>query len=285
MEQRSIFEQLEMDGSLPKLPAALTRLFSLLATPVSRNNDSMVAEVEKVDCIREIFRENPTVALLSYIAGREQFQGLRELMDSKNISALLIAIIVKRLLPQQSGRAREFDREKYWQHSLATAVAARLIAEKTRIADRDAVFAYGLIHDIGVTVMDYCLPEILDKICRAKKQGIPQINAEKDLMNGLSHEEIGGWLCEKWRLPLDVHSVVKYHHRPLAATSFVDETKMMYLADMISAAHYGESIGIKLAAKTEEVVRGHLGITQTGLAAIQKVLPEEVTAVSRLLSL
>ena len=60
---------------------------------------------------------------------------------------------------------------------------------------------------------------------------------------------------------------------------------MMYLADMISAAHYGESIGIKLAAKTEEVVRGHLGITQTGLAAIQKVLPEEVTAVSRLLSL
>lgn len=284
MDKQWIINQLETGNALPELPRSIARLFSLLATPHTRNNDDVIEEIGKIDFIQEMLWKNLSSVYFSCAAGKESLPELLELIGPQNINALLIAFVVKRLLPQRLGRAKEFDREKYWQHSLATAIGARSIAEKTKIADKETVFAYGLIHDIGVTVMDICLPELLDEICRIKRRGTPQIIAEKELLAGMSHEDVGSWFCGKWKLPLDIHAVVKYHHRPLSATFCVDETKMMYLADMMSAECCEQSIGVKLPTKTEETVRGHLGITTTGLAAIKQKLPAEMAAVNRLLS-
>jgi HD-like signal output (HDOD) protein len=34
---------------------------------------------------------------------------------------------------------------------------------------------------------------------------------------GVTHAEIGGWIAEKWRLPVSYIEVVKYHHTPSLA--------------------------------------------------------------------
>jgi len=39
-----------------------------------------------------------------------------------------------------------------------------------------------------------------------------QIAAEKVVLGGLTHAEIGMWLCEKWGLPREIVEIVGYHH-------------------------------------------------------------------------
>ena len=68
-----------------------------------------------------------------------------------------------------------------------------MIAADCNLCDKEKIFTYGLIHDIGITVLDICLPEHLDKIHTMQLNGIHQLVAEKIVLGGLTHENIGMW--------------------------------------------------------------------------------------------
>ena len=54
-----------------------------------------------------------------------------------------------------------------------------VIAAETQLSDKDKMFTYGLIHDIGLTVLDIYLPDYLNKIYELQLKGIHQITVEK----------------------------------------------------------------------------------------------------------
>ncbi len=265
--------RLEVGGALPNLPPDIARLFQRISTPNWQNDAAGIESLLLRQGLAAAFWQQIRSPLFSCPAEVESLRDLLERVDQQTVGALLSAFLLRRLLPAQLGRARSFDREQYRRHTLGTAVAARIIATRTKISQPDRVFAYGMIHDLGVTVLDSCLPDLLDEVCHVRAKGSRQIVAEQVILYGLTHEDLGGWLCEKWKLPLAVKSVVKYHHRPLLATSGVDEAKLLYLADMLSAEKFVGLIGHGLPRKIEATVRGHLGITASGLAAVERELP------------
>lgn len=135
------------------------------------------------------------------------------------VQVLLIAFITRTLLPEKSGRSKLFSRISYWKHCMGTSIASCKLAVKVGICDKYEPFAYGLVHDIGIAVLDTCLPEVLDEVFTKVEEGTPQIIAEKEVMGGLTHSDIGAWICEKWGLPENICSVVEYHHKPLLTNS------------------------------------------------------------------
>lgn len=90
-----------------------------------------------------------------------------------------ISYFTRLLLPDNKGRAKLFNNNKYWKHCIGTSIAAYMIADETKLSDKDKMITYGLIHDIGITVLDICLPDLLDKVHEQQMKGIHQIVAEK----------------------------------------------------------------------------------------------------------
>lgn len=95
-----------------------------------------------------------------------------------------------------------------WRHSLETGIAARLLAAKTRLADRDDAFTAGLLHDVGRLVLWRRFPELYRELGDAR----PAEVAERAAL-GVDHAVAGGWLFDAWKLPAAVTVAVAQHHR------------------------------------------------------------------------
>ena len=283
MNKQQILETLNNSLDLPMLSGALTEVFSLLSAPNALHLTEIAEKIAGIDGMQEMLLENLSSSYFPFLTEKKSLRDLLVFMGLQNINVLLIALITKQLLPSHLGKAKDFDRAKYWKHSLGTAVGAKMIAELTGQAEKYTVFAYGLIHDIGVAVMDICLPEILDEVCHIQRKGVHQVVADKIVMNGVTHEELSGWLCAKWKLPVDIQSVVSLHHRPLMASSFLVETQILHLADCISTDYYENLIGIKLPMAKNQTVMNALGLSDCDMDSIRDRLPAEIEKVNRIL--
>lgn len=145
------------------------------------------------------------------------------------------------------------------------------------------MFTYGLIHDIGVTVLDICLPEHLDKIHTLQLKGLHQIAAGKIVLSGLTHAEIGMWICKEWGLPEEIAEIVGYHHTPFINSQVSNEVRLMYLADSISTNYYEKLLGNKTTFIYSDRTSELLNISEAFIEDIAKKLPKEVDKVNRII--
>lgn len=91
---------------------------------------------------------------------------------------------------------------KLWRHSVTTAIAARLLADKFGPWHRDMAFAAGLLHDIGKVVLDRIVEEpdkeVLVKIA---EEMIPDYHSKETDLYGFDHCAVGFFLAKKWNFP------------------------------------------------------------------------------------
>jgi HD-like signal output (HDOD) protein len=104
------------------------------------------------------------------------------------------------------------DLHKFWRHSVATGVIAKIVTPRLGLNRLNNLYLAGLIHDVGAVVLDRfrhnVYTEILDL---THKENISILEAEYRIM-GASHDTVGGWLMEKWRLPTLLVDVARCHH-------------------------------------------------------------------------
>ena len=156
------------------------------------------------------------------------------------------------------------------------------IAKILNISDGNKLFTYGLIHDIGITILDACLPEKLTKISEKHMGGLHQIVAEKIVLNGLTHADIGKWICEEWGLPEEICDVVGYHHNPFLKENISIDVIIMHLADSISTNYYEGLLGNKIDFVYSEKTRLKLGLSKEIVQELADKLPEEVKKIAPL---
>ncbi len=122
-----------------------------------------------------------------------------------------------------------------WRHSLATAMAARLIGKSLNYQDTEKFFISGLLHDIGKILLSKYLRKYVDDIkILVKMRGISFDEGEKQIL-GFNHCDVGAEIARYWKLPDLLVEVAKYHHSIQEATSknelFV---KVIHIADIIA---------------------------------------------------
>ena len=168
---------------------------------------------------------------------------------------------------------------RFWQHSLATAIASKVAAECIGIshAAEDA-FLGGLLHDIGKIVMDQYQPNIYGPIVKyANDKGILLIDAEREVM-GITHAAIGKWVMEKWRLPPSIVHMVADHHSPRSGNERRDLITAIHLGDILARAMgIGSGGDNRMPEIDAAVASGHGGdaeffeeIVDRGIAEIAK---------------
>ena len=113
---------------------------------------------------------------------------------------------------KRSGNESQFDLMKFWEHSAAVGIGARLIAKEVCPAKANIAFLCGLLHDLGkVVLVQYMPKEYEDVITKAHDQKRMIHDVEREVF-GIDHGEVGYLLAEKWKIADEVISVMRYHH-------------------------------------------------------------------------
>jgi putative nucleotidyltransferase with HDIG domain len=111
-----------------------------------------------------------------------------------------------------------FRYDEYWNHSVACAVIARYLAERSGKCDPNDTFVAGLFHDIGTLVTP---PH------RTDLPGAPQTAGIDE------HGAAGARILERWNLPASVIEAVRHHHAPERATADPVLAAAVHVADVL----------------------------------------------------
>lgn len=280
MYEHNTIKMIKDSGHLPQIPKNFGEILNMLLDPVDYNIDQCIERFTQFPQLETVL-----IKVLNYNTDLvREIKTVKEAINylgAKNAKIIAISYVTRLLLPDFKGRAKLFNNKQYWKHCIGTAFAAHMIADETKLSDKDKMFTYGLIHDIGITVLDICLPDQLDKIYDLQKKGIHQIVAEKIVLGGITHAEIGMWICSEWGLPEEITEVVGFHHTPLLAKKYLDEVRIMHLADSISTNYYERLLGTNTtyiyAEKTMEILK----VDKDLIDKIIRQLPSEIDKLNR----
>ena len=104
-----------------------------------------------------------------------------------------------------------FDLEGSQRHAVATAVAARIVADD-RDLDGDLGYTVGLLHDIGRLALAAAFPRALSAvIARVGDLDMLPADVERELL-GIDHARVGAMLAAHWKLPPVVVETIGRHH-------------------------------------------------------------------------
>jgi HD-like signal output (HDOD) protein len=284
MNESEIINYIEQSNRLPKINREFTNIISILDTSNNFDIDKLIDEISRWPTLKTSLL---TVINSGYFKIPRKVYTLKDsvmYLGMKTINRLVLSYLIKCLLPDTLGRSDIIDRTKYLKHCLGTSIAATMIADKLGIEDKYKYFAYGLIHDIGNAVLDICLPGIINEVVKIQLKGVHQIIAERTVMEGCTHSDIGSWLCKKWNLPEDINTTVAYHHTPLLATKYKEEAKIMNIADSISTLYYEKLLSLNTLYVLNETVADSLGITMDNIEKISKELPDKVEEMMKIIN-
>jgi len=276
MDSLDIINIFEKSDELPVMDNEITELINMISNSDYINIEEFSNKLAKYDNLSEVLLINVNSG---YFKLRRKIDSLSDAivyLGMRTVERLVIAYLIKSLIPAEIGKSKKLNREKYWKHCLGTSIAANLLAEKLGKVDKYKYFAYGLIHDIGIVLLDICLPNLIDEVVIMQEKGIQQIVAERLVMKGFTHEQSGRWQCEKWGLPDDIKAIVEHHHTPLLAEKYLEEVNIMCLADSISSFYYERLLCLNTRYVFNENVMKKLGITEDDIEEISRVLPQKV---------
>ena len=114
------------------------------------------------------------------------------------------------LAADQAGLAR-LD---LWRHSLASALAGKLLAENTGIGDEDIAFTAALLHDIGKIAFGHAFGHEYEALIeKSRTSGTAAATLERAAFD-TDHAEVGATLLRRWNFPDRITTGIMFHHIP-----------------------------------------------------------------------
>jgi putative nucleotidyltransferase with HDIG domain len=210
MEAKSILKRLDQIEDLPTLPVVAMEVNKMLLDyditinklSVSIENDqAMVSKILKL-VNSAFFGLRGKISTISHAIVVLGFNTIRNAVVSISI---INAFSVKEGLDG-------FDIADFWKHSVAVAVTSKYLAEKAGIHSADDCFVAGLLHDMGKLVLLQHFKDLFQKVWLAVKRSNQSFyEAEKSQIQ-IDHAWIGGYLAQKWQLPMPLVDAIRYHH-------------------------------------------------------------------------
>lgn len=121
--------------------------------------------------------------------------------------------------------------EDLWNHSLATGMLSRALAEKTGRCNAEEALIAGLLHDIGFLRLQQ--QGATEAVREGQRVQHPRNSFERT-QNARNHGELGSELARLWKLPQSVEEAIRYHHQPTHAVHFPDITATVHLAEVLA---------------------------------------------------
>ncbi len=217
--------------NLPSIPKAIFEVTKLLNDP--NTSTGQLAEVMSKDhgLTAKVLAiaNSPLYGIKRKVSSIEFAILVLGFHEIKNIIMAISFIETMRAAPSQY-----FDPMEFWLHSLVVGTGAKGISQHLGFDFGSEAFVAGLFHDVGVLVIyNNFNPEFKQIIETASAENLSFFEAEKNIL-GLSHQEIGKYLAEKWNLPLQLCDAIHFHHYPSGCDVNKNFVSVIHLVDYMT---------------------------------------------------
>jgi HD-like signal output (HDOD) protein len=278
----AILSRLQEIDRLPTLPVIVGQIQRLIANPRS-----------SMDQIAAVISKDPSIASRvvrlvnsSFFGFRSRISSIRQaivILGLNTVRNLVIGVSVVKAF-EDGARASIFDRQAFWLHSFGCALGAKAMAEHLKRKDPEDYFLAGLLHDVGLLVLDQFFHEefveALQFSIREKKR---HRDAEAELL-GVTHGEVGEALSRQWNLPEYLPLAMRHHHAPPPdlpeAPAHWDKIAVIHLAESALKPPVFPPF-LEGGEELDSRVLVRVGISETAMEELFAKVSEEIKATLR----
>lgn len=225
---RRVVERIQ---NLPTLPIVVTQILKIVG-----DEDSGASDIQQIlrrdQALTGKIMRLVNSSFYGYAGKIKDLQQAVVILGFDTIKSVALSATVFSAFSKTDRRA--FDREGFWRHSIAVAVAARRLAMAAKHPAAEEAFVAGILHDVGKVVLDEYAPAEFDAVLAyVAEKDVLIYEAERAVL-GFSHAQIGRWLATKWALPADFVDVIFYHHQPGNAQKAPQLTAFAHVGDVLA---------------------------------------------------
>ena len=130
-------------------------------------------------------------------------------IETKKIA---MGMMVPKML-SETVKSLGFNRLDFWHHSLAAALFAEKIAKFMTDVSPEMAFMAGLLHDIGVIILDEFFPEFFAESLKETSAHSGHFPEEQTALFGMNHKDLIARLFPSWRMPEEMtNAIVNQFH-------------------------------------------------------------------------
>ncbi len=278
MTEQELFEIIERQEQLPTLPPVITKVLNML------NHSEEVSAKDIGDVIStDISLSTKTLKIVNsaFYGFPRKISTITQaiiILGFNTIKSALFGVAVINAFDKYKKNS-VIDYKNFWEHSLAVGVSSRILSKRSGYKHTEESFIAGIIHDIGKLVLSCFLSSDYKQVtdeANDKSKKIFYSDIERKYL-GFDHSEVGYWLAEKWNLPEDLSSAIRYHHNPLKSP----KNEYRIIAGIVSVANiladilnFGDD-GSYYIEKIHEPIWNMLNLKIKDLADIYDEIKEE----------
>ncbi len=274
-EKRDLLATVRSVTTIPTIPTVLEKITLLLQNPQTSaeeigkaitTDQSLASKVLKL--VNSAFYGFP--GRISTITHAVVILGF------STIKNIVLTASIFDVFRKKGQKLAGFDMEKFWLHSIACGAASQSLAKFIGSSEREECFIAGLIHDVGKIILcQYLTKEFTQVVRETHQKNQLFYDTEKELFE-VTHQEIGGVLCESWNLPENLQNSVRYHHIPSKNRSHYLTTAIVHCADiLVRAMDLGNGGDNKIPSMNDQVWQ-NLGLENLSLSSLLESINDEV---------
>jgi len=129
-----------------------------------------------------------------------------------------------------------FNLQDFWHRSVKAALVTRNLTREVAAGDAERLFIAGLIHDIGLLLMQQVIPQQIRQIIDiASEQSLPRHRIEQEQL-GFDAAAVGAELLGRWKLPETLVRAIACQHNPELAGDSARDAALVALGAQLSEA-------------------------------------------------
>jgi putative nucleotidyltransferase with HDIG domain len=267
IDPKILRHKVENINTLPTVPGVLKRLSAVIEKPrITLVEISAFISNDPALTTRVLKMVNSTIygfpGRIASVSHATMLLGLNV------IKGLLLGVSIFELMQKTM--------KGFYEHSLACAIASRVIAQKKGLKEPEEVSVAGLLHDIGKVILTIEFPaEYQAAMNEAQEKGISIFDAEKNQFNA-THANVGSWLAEKWRFPRNLIEIIECHHRPALAKNAPRETAIVHMADLLVRARGFGFAGEIFVPEVNTIAYELLNLSETDMKDVLRELEDNM---------
>lgn len=211
-------------NNLPTLGASTMRVVKLLKEPTV-NIPAVLEALSRDPALCTSMLKIVNSALYSPKTPVENIERAVVTLGMKKVFEVVVSSSLMNIMTGQE--------KQLWLHSFSTAMLVRSLVEGNQLQVSADLEMCALIHDIGrIVVMSYSKVNeaaIQEKI---REDLMPVHLAEVEILS-VSHDVIGGWLLEAWRMDESLVVPMSTHHQAVVPEKYVLEAALLSVADYV----------------------------------------------------
>lgn len=239
--QKEIVDTVLRSDELPTLPVIASKLIYLMSQEETTLSDIANLVSRDVALSTKILK----VSNSAFYSFPQQIGSIQQAVSILGINAVRSLVLSFSFLNIRKGKKRQtFDFKKFWQHSLASGVASKLIAGNVDNIDPEEAFLSGLLQNLGELIFARTFPEQYEQVLTEKSDDLTSQIAVEESIIGIDHCTLGHEIAKHWGLPDSIVKPLYFHHNPDGYDennkNILITIKLVYLSDLLTRILYSD---------------------------------------------